>query len=179
MASWKRPTRPFRSPTMRPSIWRLDELAKVEVRLRLAGSIRVQRRDRKLVGRWVGSYETDDLGSPWVFGPTKTGWVNFLWSMNLWIYELYMKHQVYRCLLAKLKGKERVFKRICASGLMSQVFPMPPVKLLGIPRKSHMNMPCRIRGFNRILERCSYGPPLSSGFVGQILGLPHWGPTGN
>ena len=110
MASWKRPTRPFRSPTMRPSIWRLDELAKVEVRLRLAGSIRVQRRDRKLVGRWVGSYETDDLGSPWVFGPTKTGWVNFLWSMNLWIYELYMKHQVYRCLLAKLKGKERVFK---------------------------------------------------------------------
>lgn len=62
---------------------------------------------------------------------------------------------------------------------MSQVFPMPPVKLLGIPRKPHMNMPCRIRGFNRILERCSYGPPLSSGFVGQILGLPHWGPTGN
>ena len=70
-----------------------------------------------------------------------------------------MKHQVYRCLLAKLKGKQRVFKPyFCIRFDVSNV-PYAPVKLLGIPRKSHMDMPCRIRGFNRILERCSYGPP--------------------
>ena len=116
----------------------LDELAKVEVRLRL---------------RWrQEGYRNHSFREGFSGGDIPDGSMGF--CCDVWIYKLCMKHQVYRCLLAKLnqiyQGKQRVFKLFFCIRFDVLIVPYSPVKMLGIPRKPHMDMPCQIRGFNRI-----------------------------